>query len=209
MLKAKAKRVSLGRPRSAAAVSHAAIMDAVYGLLQERPARDLTMDAVAKRASVGKPTLYKWWPSKAALIMSMFHERLDGKFDTPVAITAEAALRKRMRHLIAQCNGLFGKVVADLIGEGQGDPSILHELYVSHIRPRRASTAVDIKRGIASGEFVADTDPEFLIDAIFAPVYIRLLLRHTPLTQEYGKRLIDHGLVSIRVSKPQAGRRGS
>jgi hypothetical protein len=41
--------------------SHAAIMDAVYRLLKEKPARDLTMDAVAKRADVGKPTLYKWW----------------------------------------------------------------------------------------------------------------------------------------------------
>jgi len=45
-------------------------MDAVYEMLKERPARDLTMDAVAKRANVGKPTLYKWWSSKAALIMA-------------------------------------------------------------------------------------------------------------------------------------------
>jgi len=57
-----------------------------------------------------------------------------------------------MSDLIAQCNGLFGKVVADLIAEGQGDPSILKELYESHIRPRRTSTMADIERGIAAGE---------------------------------------------------------
>jgi len=167
------------------------------------------MEAVAKRANVGKPTLYKWWPSKAALIMAMFHERLAGQFDAPLATTAEKALRNRVKHLIAQCNGLFGKVVADLIAEGQGDPSILEELYESHIRPRRASTVADIERGIASGEFVAGTDPELLIDAIFAPVYVRLLLRHTALTEEYGKRLIDQALVSIRVSKRQVRQRRS
>jgi AcrR family transcriptional regulator len=143
----------MGRPRSEAAVSHAAIMDAVYGLLKEKPARDLTMDAVAKRAGVGKPTLYKWWPSKAALTMAMFHERFNAILEVPEATTAEEALRTRVKHLIAQCNGLFGKVVADLIAEGQGDPSILKELYESHIRPRRASTVADIERGIASGEF--------------------------------------------------------
>ena len=85
--------------------------------------------------------------------------------------------RKRVVHLIALSNGLFGKVVADLIAEGQANPSILKELYESHIRPSRAYTVADIERGIASGEFVATTDPELLIDAIFSPVYLRLLLR--------------------------------
>jgi AcrR family transcriptional regulator len=165
------------------------------------------MNAVAKRANVGKPTLYKWWPSKAALIMSMFHERLAGMLDAPKATTAEAALRKRVKYLIAQCNGLFGKLIADLIAEGQGDPSILSELYKSHIRPRRASIVADIERGIASGEFVVGTDSELLIDAIFAPIYVRLLLRHTALTEEYGDRLIDEALVSIRTIKWETRRR--
>jgi AcrR family transcriptional regulator len=181
-------------------------MDAVYKLLKEKPARDLTMDAIAKRAGVGKPTLYKWWPSKAALIMAMFHERLAGKLEAPEATTAEEALRTRVRHLIAQCNGLFGRVVADLIAEGQGDPSILKELYESHIRPRRASTVADIERGVASGEFLAGTDPELLIDSIFAPVYNRLLLRYPPLTEEYGKQLIDQALLGIRTPKWKARR---
>jgi AcrR family transcriptional regulator len=196
----------MGRPRSEAAASHAAIMDAVSGLLKERPARDLTMDAVAKRAGVGKPTLYKWWPSKAALIMAMFHERFNAILEVPQASTAEEALRTRVKHLVAQCNGLFGKVVADLIAEGQGDPSILKELYESHIRPRRASTVADIERGIASGEFLAGTDPELVLDAIVAPVYLRLLLRHRALTEEYGNQVIDQALLGIRTPKWGIGR---
>lgn len=201
MQKANSKPVHLGRPRSEAAVSHSAIMDAVYELLKERPARDLTMDAVAKRANVGKPTLYKWWPSKAALIMAMFHERLAGKLEAPKTATTEKALRAKMKHLIAECNGLFGKVVADLIAEGQGDPSILKELYENHIRLRRASTVADIERGIASGELSSETDPELLIDAIFAPVYYRLLLRFAPLTEAYGNQLIDQALLGVRSRK--------
>src|ERR1700689_4655408 len=108
----------MGGPRSEEAVSHAQIMHGVYGFLKEKPARDLTMDAVAKRAGVGKPTLYKWWPSKAALITAMFHERFNAILETPGATTAEEALRTRVKHLAIQCNGLFGKVVADLIAEG-------------------------------------------------------------------------------------------
>ncbi len=206
MPRAKSKSVPIGRPRSEAAVSHAAIMDAVYGLLQEKPARDLTMDAVAKRAGVGKPTLYKWWSSKAAIIMTMFNERFGGIPEVPDSTTAEEALRTRVSHLIAQCNGLFGKVVADLIAEGQRDFSILKELYESHIRPRRASTLADIKRGIASGEFLAVTEPELLLDAIVAPLYLRLLLRYPALTEEYGKQVVDQALLGIRNPKWRAGR---
>ncbi len=164
------------------------------------------MDAVAKRAGVGKPTLYKWWSSKPALMIAMFHERFGGTLEVPETTTAEEALRIRVRHLIGQCNGLFGKVVADLIAEGQGDSAILGDLYESHIRLRRASTAADIERGIASGEFVAGTDPELLMDAIFSPVYLRLLLRHPALTEEYGMRVIDQALLGRRTAGRSPGR---
>ena len=127
------KSMRVGRPRGEVAVSHEAIMDAVYGLLEEKPARELTMEAVAKRANVGKPTLYKWWPSKAALIMAMFHERLDQPLEIPVTATAEEAIRARMRRLIRVVNGLFGKVVGELIAEGQSDPEILREFYERHV----------------------------------------------------------------------------
>jgi hypothetical protein len=144
--------------------------------------------------------------SKAALIMAMFQDRFNAILEVPEATSAEEALRKRVKHLVAQCNGLFGKVVADLIAEGQADPSILKELYESHIRPRRASTVADIERGIASGEFLAGTDPELLLDAIVAPMYLRLLLRHRALTEEYGNQLIDQALLGIRNPKWRTGR---
>src|SRR5690348_4378536 len=130
---AKAKPSHIGRPRSETAASHAAIMDAVYELLKTKSVRDLSMDAIAKRANVGKPTLYKWWPSKAALIMAMFHERIVRQSEAPVAATAEEVIRAKMRRLIREVNGLFGKVVADLIAEGQSDPSILRDFYERHV----------------------------------------------------------------------------
>jgi AcrR family transcriptional regulator len=190
----------IGRPRNESAESHAAIMDAVYELLQEKSARDLSMEAVAKRAGVGKPTLYKWWPSKASLIFAMFHERMVDKVEAPQATSAEAAIRAKVRHLISAFNGLFGKVMAELIAEGQSDPTVLHELYESHISLRRASTIADIERGKSAGEFPADIDSELLVDAIFSPMYYRLLLRLTPLTQQYGDNLIDQVLRGLRAS---------
>ena len=186
-----------GRPRSDAAEAHTAIMDAVYELLQETSARDLTMEAIAKRAKVGKPTLYKWWPNKAALIMAMFQERVSGELSAVEAVTAEDALRGRVRTLIREFNGLFGKFFADLIAEGQNDPAVLRELYDKHIAERRASTAADVERGKATGEFAGDTDPILLIDSIFGPIYLRLLLKFAPLTEDYGDALVDQILRGV------------
>ena len=190
----------LGRPRGETAGSHSAILDAVHDLLLETSIRDLTMEAVAKRARVSKPTLYKWWPSKAALVFSMFHERLDREGRIPDAATVEAMLRARMKHLVRAFNGLFGKVMAELIAEGQSDPAVLRELHDRHIGPRRAATIADIERGKASGEFASSANPELLVDALFGPMYYRLLLRLTPLTEEYGEKLIDQALHSAPVA---------
>jgi len=189
----------IGRPPSEAAASHAAILDAVYELLQEKSARDLTMEAVAKRAGVGKPTLYKWWPTKAALIFAMFHERIVETMEAPRSKTAEATIRAKVRHLIKQVNGLFGKVMADLIAEAQSDPAVMQELYDRHISLRRASTIADIERGKTAGEFRADVNAELLVDAIFAPLYYQLLLRRVHLTQKYGDELIDQVLRGLRT----------
>jgi AcrR family transcriptional regulator len=176
-------------------------MDSVYELLQRMSVRDLTMEAVARRARVGKPTLYKWWPSKAALVMAMFQERFAGKAEAVGAGTAEQALRNKVRVLIQESNGLFGKVMAELIAEGQSEPSVLQELYDQHMSRRRAATIADVERGKASGEFLADTDSELLLDSIIGPIYFRLLLKFAPLTERYGEELVDQVLRGLR-SKP-------
>jgi AcrR family transcriptional regulator len=199
MTKIPAPTARPGRPRSDAAKAHSAILDAVYELLQESSARELTMEAIAKHAKVGKPTLYKWWPTKAALIMAMFQERMSGKLDAVRAPSAEAALRGRVATLIGEFNGLFGRFFADLIAEGQSDPAMLHELYEQHIALRRAATAEEIERGKASGEFATDTDAVVLMDALFGAIYLRLLLRFAPLTEAYGNALLDQILRGVRT----------
>ena len=195
------KTVRRGRPPSEAAESHTAILDAVYELLQEGSTRDLTLEAVAKRAKVGRPTLYKWWPSKSALVLATFHERIDRDAEVIAAGTAEEVIRGKVRRLIRALNGLFGKVLADLIAEGQSEPAILQDLHEQHMKSRRAATAADVERGKTAGEFAADIDPQLLIDSLFSPIFLRLLLRQGPLTERYGDALIDQVL---RGARPQS-----
>ena len=113
-----------------------------------------------------------------------------------------------MRRLIKVVNGLFGKVVGELIAEGQSDPDILREFYERHVSLRRASAVAEIERGKATGEFSTETDAELLVDTIFAPVYYRLLLRFAPLTEKYGNDLIDQVLLGVRMKRKLSSPKG-
>jgi AcrR family transcriptional regulator len=187
------------------AASHDTIMDAVYALLQKKSVGELTMEEVAKRAGVGKPTLYKWWPTKAALVLAMLCERMAPNLEVPTDLPAEAALRFRVRQVIDAFNGPFGKIVAGLIGEGQSEPAVLAEFFNRWVGPRRNAAIADMQRGKNAGELCAETEPELLNDTIFGAVYYRLLLRSGPLTRRFGEELVDHALHGHRL-RPGRGR---
>jgi AcrR family transcriptional regulator len=180
------------------AASHDAIMDAVYSLLQKKSVRDLTMEEVAQRARVGKPTLYKWWPTKATLVLGMLCERMAPTLEKPTVLTAEASLRYRVRRLIDAFNGPFGKIVAGLIAEGQSEPAVLQEFFARWVSPRRTATIADLQRGKNAGELRSETEPELLNDAIFGAIYYRLLLRSAPLTRRFGDELVQQVIRGYR-----------
>jgi AcrR family transcriptional regulator len=182
-------------------------MDAVYALLQEKSVRDLTIEEVAKRAKVGKPTIYRWWPTKAALVLAMLCERMAPNLETPTALTAEESLRFRVRRLIDAFNGPFGRIVAGLIAEGQSEPAVLREYFDRWVSPRRNATIADLQRGRSAGELRSGTDAELLNDATFGAIYYRFLLRSGPLTRRFGEELVAHVLRGHRA-RPGRGRSG-
>jgi AcrR family transcriptional regulator len=188
-----------GRPPLEKAASHAAIMDTVYALLQEKSVRDLTIEEVAKRAKVGKPTIYKWWSTKATLVLAMLCERMAPNLEMPTVLTADESLRFRVGRLIGAFNGPFGKIVAGLIAEGQSEPAILQEFFDRWVGPRRNATIADLQRGRDAGELRSETEPELLNDAIFGAIYYRFLLRSGPLTIRFGEELVEHILGGQRA----------
>jgi AcrR family transcriptional regulator len=196
-----------GRPPSEMAASHAVIMDAVYALLQKKSVRDLTMEEVAKRAKVGKPTLYKWWPTKATLVLAMLCERMAPNLEKPVGLTAEESLRLRVRRLIDAFNGPFGPIVAGLVAEGQSEPAVREAFFDRWVSPRRSATIADLERGKDAGELRVETEPELLNDSIFGAIYYRLLLRSGPLTRRFGEDLVEQVLRGNRAGAPHYQRK--
>src|SRR4029077_16767668 len=96
-------------------------------------------------AKVGKPTLYKWWPTKAALVLAMLCEHMAPNLEKPGGLTAEESLRLRVRRLIDAFNGPFGPIVAGLVAEGQSDPGIRQAFFDRWVNPRRTAPSADLQ----------------------------------------------------------------
>ena len=187
-----------GRPAVQEAVSHKQIIDAVFDLLQNKSVQDLTIEEIAKHAKVGKPTIYKWWPNKAALVLDMFQERVVPTYTIGRTATAEEAIRKQAKELVRLFNGFFGKVSADLIAEGQRDDGVMGEYRKRYVTARRNKTIEVIEHGYANGEFKRRVDPQLLIDMIYGPIYYRLLVRYLPLDQAFVDGLLDHVIAYLK-----------
>lgn len=176
-----------GRRRSEAC--ERAVLDAAWRLLAIRPLSELSIEAIAREAGVGKTTIYRWWPSKAAIAMDAFLERYLPETPFPNAATAEEALRKQMASVVRAFRGDVGRIIVQIAAEAQADPEALRVFRERFVLPRRRAAVEILERGVASGEFDPELDAELAIDLLYGPIWLRLLIGHLPLDEDFAEAL--------------------
>ncbi len=196
---------SRGRPRSEAA--RQAILEATRTLLETSTIRDLTIEAIAKTAGVGKATIYRWWPSKAAVVIDAL-ETFVPRSHLLASKSVRAALSDQVRHLVQQYSGRYGRLVAELLGEGQADASVLAEFRERFLWRRRAVARELIEHGKATGEFDVELHTDLACDIIFGPIYFRLLVAHLPLDDEFAEALPRQVAVALQHAGAYGSRPG-
>ncbi|GAA6621062.1 TetR/AcrR family transcriptional regulator [Scytonema sp. NUACC26] len=183
---------SAGRPRSVEAEQ--AILNATWKLLEEGTVRDLSIEAIAREAGVGKTTIYRWWPSKTAVVIDAFLAKVISEIPFPEESSAAQALLGQVISLVKAFSGDYGRIVAEIIAEGQGDKEALENFRKRFLLPRRLSARAIIEKGIQSGEFDPNLDPELAMDILYGPIYYRLLVGHLPLDEEFARSLPERAL---------------
>ncbi|WP_051470073.1 TetR/AcrR family transcriptional regulator [Fischerella sp. PCC 9605] len=189
--KTTAKLQSRGRGRPRSDEAHQSILQAAYELVMEVGFTELTIEGVAARAGVGKPTIYRRWSSKARLVMDAFLAATNPELSFPNTGEVKEDIRLQMQKLVKIMNSPRGQVIATLIGGGQTDPEMIEAFVANWLSPRRKDCTQVIKKGIQRGEIRSDIDIEAVIDALYSPLFYRLLLKHAPLTEEFVDELIN------------------
>jgi AcrR family transcriptional regulator len=188
--------VRRGRRRSES--SHRAILAATQELLVERSYREVTIEGIAARAGVGKQTIYRWWPSKAALVLEAY---LAGAEAVP-APSDKTTVREDVRALLGWLIAVLaepsgGRIVAGLVGDLQHDADLADGFHRDVVPARREAMLAALERGRERGEIRADADLDLAVDALHGTVFYRLLLSGEPLDDAFARRLADQVLAGI------------
>src|SRR5271169_6078690 len=119
----KRRKRAPGRPRSEQA--RLAILRSTLRLLGENGFSDLTIEDVASRAGVGKTTVYRWWPNKAALIADAFASSTTPKLHFPDTGSVFADMSQQMRQVIKIFRSRRGRILAAILAAGQSDGGLI------------------------------------------------------------------------------------
>ena len=186
-----------GRPRS----EHArkAILDATRKLLTRTSLAQLSIEAIAKKAGVGKTTIYRWWPNKATVAMEAFLEQPGIQNIVPTTATASEAVTRQLDSLIRQLRGQNGRIIAGIIAESQADATVLDLLYEKFLKERVEVLYALIERGQQSGEFNVNMDSDIAIDMLLGPLFLRVLSGEHGIDNNFAENYPTQALFALKA----------
>lgn len=169
-----------GRPRHPD--TEQAVARAAIELLAERGYAGATMDAIAARAGVGKPALYRRWGDRPTLLAAAFEAALAAANPTVPAIAdVAAALRKVIRNLVRVVDGTpFGAALVAVVAELGREPALAQAAARVDARRRQLVEAV-LVRARTEGRLRDGWTVELAADALLGAVYFRAWVRRRPL----------------------------
>jgi len=177
-----------GRPRSE--TSRRAILRSTLKLLRKEGGfPDLSIEAIAADAKVSKATVYRWWPNKAVLVADAFAESSEDELQFPDTGSVHTDMSLQMRKLIRVFRSERGKVVAALLAGGQSDPELIEAFRERFLWPRRRQAYQTLQRGVDRGELPRSTNLDLILDSLYGPIYMRFLIRHAELNDEFADQL--------------------
>ncbi len=182
-----------GRPRDVQTARR--ILDAALELGLELGFDGLTVESVARRAAVGKPTIYRRWPDIWSVVVDALLDEVTRIAPVQQLASARESFAVSMRLVAKSFRGHHGKILRPLIGRAQIDETLRKTLADRWLLARRKISREIVLRGIASGELREGLDPDIVLDALYGPLYHRLLLPYdgnaVRLSDAYIDALID------------------
>jgi AcrR family transcriptional regulator len=182
------------------------ILTAARELISERGPGRVGIDEIAGRAGVGKQTIYRWWRSKTAVVLDAITDAAETELAFPDTGPTRESVLHEMRQVVRSLKGPMAPVLKEIIAAAQGDPAVAEELRTRLFAPRRHHAIETLRRGIDQGDVRADLDLDAAVDALYAPLWLRLIVGHQSLTRQTAETLVDIVWPGIAPDQPGVGR---
>src|SRR5262245_30562734 len=198
-----------GRPRSEQA--RRAVLDAARTLFEKRGYAAATIEAVAARSGVAKTTIYRSWPSRAAVLVDVLVEMATTLVPPPRGGDPIRAMAAELRGIARAIKGPLGRLLTSLLGDAQGEPQVRAALIERLFAPRTQASANNVSRAQTGGALRPDVPPPVAIDLLVGPLFYRMFVQHEPVTDTFVKQVLRYVVEGLhpRASPPRTRSRSS
>jgi AcrR family transcriptional regulator len=145
----------------------------------------VSVNEIAAAAGVGKMTIYRHWPNKAAVVMDALLELIGPQTEFPPAGSALESLRRQLDLQAAFFRSSRGNLIRSLVAEAQSDPELAAAFRDRWLRPRRELVRQNLKAAILEGSLRGDFNIETAINQLYGSLYYRLLLSSEAIDEEF------------------------
>lgn len=178
--------MDIKRPLSGAAVLRGDITDAIQDALVHELARvgygRLSIEAVARRAGVGKTAVYRRWSSKLDMVLEVVGSVAGAGLPIPDTGSLDGDLELLLRFVArALKHRLASQIIPDLLAEAARNEQIAEKLSDVLRSAQRDVSNLIVDRAVARGELKSVVPPEIAVDLAIGPVYWHLAVTRAPL----------------------------
>lgn len=184
--------------------SRRAIFDSALALVSEAGYAKTTVEGIAARAGVGKQTIYRWWPSKAAVLLDAYldlaeqaNEALGGDAESGIPDTGDLAadLRYVLRATVDELNDpKYDGPTRALAAEGLVSPEFAAQMAEKLVEPQFQHYVRRLEAAREDGDIAPDADIRVAVELLTAPLAQRWQYRSRPLTHAYADAVLTHVL---------------
>ncbi|MFF8843863.1 TetR/AcrR family transcriptional regulator [Streptomyces sp. NPDC015127] len=183
--------------------SRRAIYQAALALVGEVGYGKTTIEGIAARAGVGKQTIYRWWPSKAAVLLEAFldlaeqaaEEAGEGEYEIPDTGDIKADLRQVLRATVDEMNSpAYDAPARALAAEGVVNPDVGAQFVEKLLEPQLQLYVTRLRTAQDAGQVREGIDLRIALELFTGPLAHRWLLRTLPLTHDYADAVVDYAV---------------
>ncbi|WP_030859321.1 TetR/AcrR family transcriptional regulator [Streptomyces sp. NRRL S-37] len=186
--------------------SRRAIYDAALALVAEVGYPKTTIEGIASRAGVGKQTIYRWWSSKADVLLEAFldlgEQAAQAAGQAPYAFPDTGDLAADLKHVLrATVDELRDPALQApyraLAAEGVVNEELGREFVAKLLEPQLQLYVERLRSAQDAGDVRPDADPRIALELFVSPLAQRWLQHTGPITYDYTDTLVDYALNGI------------
>lgn len=178
-----------GRPRDPR--TRATILAAARALLERGGLTAVTIEAIANKSGVSRPTIYRYWPNAPAVAMAAFLEASGAPSAGKAGRSPLAALRAQLHAVADAFAAPTGRSIAAMVAAAQSETELAKAFRNEFIARNRDAAQLLLEGCIQDGLIAPPTDIGLTLDLIFGPLFYRLLMGHAPINNRFVDQLLD------------------